>query len=432
MQRNIVVCSDGTTNAFGYGDTNVATLLRALNVSEPSKQLVFYEQGIGSNPKRIDKVKEYKSGLGADGLALIILPPPVEKFPAPITRLAGQLVEYGLKENLKEMYRALCTEASARDRVYLFGFSRGAFTVRALAGLIHHCNLLKNDSVGAKDNFDRLFDEAFLLFKEHYTDRDNQQKTRAFKKRNTECSIAFLGIWDTVKSYGGICPVTLPHLRHNPSVERICHAIAMDEHRTWYKDTTWGWLDSDRKNAPFIADDPRYSTQEIKEVWFPGYHTDVGGGGPGTWPFRWLFGEACEPSLGLLLNKYGRALLDTEVPLPNPSYNPRDSEHFLWRLSSLVPRFELDNEHRMSDGSASKRWRWGATGKRDMNSARRREFVCIHSSVGVSDVHNEDWGFRPERGWTASSRRSDHAVRASLWAVAVLALGLFLRAHMRW
>jgi uncharacterized protein (DUF2235 family) len=403
-QRNIVVCSDGTTNAFGYGDTNVATLIRALDASQPARQLVFYDQGIGSEPKRVDRLKEHKSDLGAAGEALTILPPPVEKFPARITRLRGQLLGYGLKENLREMYRALCAEANCGDRIFLFGFSRGAFTVRALAGLLYHCDVLTKTSVSKEETFDRLFEVAYGLFTSHYTDRDNRQKTQAFKEAHTaQCPIAFLGVWDTVKSYGGIDPVTLPHLRHNASVERICHATAMDEHRTWFKHTTWGWLDSDAKNAEFFAGDPRYSTQQIKEVWFPGYHADVGAGGPDTWPFHWLFNEACEPSLGLLLNSYGKTLLNRKV-LAGTRGNPRDSEHFLWKLSNLVPRLELDNEHRTSDGSASKRRRWGATGKRDLNSARRGKFVSVHSSVGsiegISNVNTEVSIYSPERGWT--------------------------------
>ena len=97
-QRTIIVCSDGTTNAFGYGDTNVATLIRALDLSQPARQLVFYDQGIGSKPKRVDRLKEYKIRLGAAGSGLTVLPPPVEKFPAPITRLRGELFGYGLRK----------------------------------------------------------------------------------------------------------------------------------------------------------------------------------------------------------------------------------------------------------------------------------------------------------------------------------------------
>lgn len=413
-QRTIIVCSDGTTNAFGYGDTNVATLIRALDLSQPARQLAFYDQGIGSKPKRVDRLKEYKIRLGAAGSGLTVLPPPVEKFPAPITRLRGELFGYGLKENLREMYRALCAEATCLDRIFLFGFSRGAFTVRALAGLLYHCNLLTKGSVSEKGSFDRLFEEAYDLFTAHYTDRDNRQKTQAFKEAHTaQCSIAFLGVWDTVKSYGGINPVTLLHLRHNASVERICHAIAIDEHRTWFKDTTWGWLDSDAKNAEFFAGDPRYSSQKIKEVWFPGYHADVGAGGPRTWPFHWLFSEACELSPGLLLNSYGETLLD-QKPLAGTRHNSRDSEHFLWKLSNLVPRRELDNEHRTSDGSAGKCWGWGATGKRDINSFRRLGFVSVHSSVGsiegISNVHTEISIYSPEHGWTISIHPKDDGV----------------------
>ena len=148
-------------------------------------------------------------------------------------------------------------------------------------------------------------------------------------------------------------PATIALLRHIASVERICHAIAIDEHRTWFKDTTWGWLDSDAKNAEFFAGDPRYSSQKIKEVWFPGYHADVGAGGPRTWPFHWLFSEACELSPGLLLNNYGETLLDQKPLAGTRTQLQRFGTLPLEALVSTPSGFRAQN----SDVNAGKCWR---------------------------------------------------------------------------
>jgi uncharacterized protein (DUF2235 family) len=114
------------------------------------------------------------------------------------------------------------------------------------------------------------------------------EKVRAFQKKfliHKDLKIYFLGLWDTVKSYGGIRPIVLPHLRHNPCVKIVRHALALDERRAWFDATTWGQLDSDTKGAALrlentlsVADMEALKTQDIEKVWFRGCHSDVGGG----------------------------------------------------------------------------------------------------------------------------------------------------------
>jgi uncharacterized protein (DUF2235 family) len=128
--------------------------------------------------------------------------------------------------------------------VYLFGFSRGAFTVRALAGLINRYGLAPRGA----GRLDAPFREIWRRYKPVMFDRADMKRWRHHRGRRS-CRIHFLGVWDTVKSYGGLWPVMLPHLRHNPIVKHVRHAIALDEKRGWFNMTTWGRLDSDRDRA---------------------------------------------------------------------------------------------------------------------------------------------------------------------------------------
>jgi uncharacterized protein (DUF2235 family) len=79
-------------------------------------------------------------------------------------------------------------------------------------------------------------------------------------------------MWDTVRSYGGVKQRTFLHLRHNPIVQIVRQALALDESRSWFRVSSWGRTDSDRP-----SDERRYQTQDIMEVWFRGSHSVVGG-----------------------------------------------------------------------------------------------------------------------------------------------------------
>ncbi|MFJ8787303.1 T6SS phospholipase effector Tle1-like catalytic domain-containing protein [Streptomyces sp. NPDC102476] len=153
------------------------------------------------------------------------------------------LFGYGLTGGVRTMYRELSDLYKAPDdRVFLFGFSRGAFTVRALAGLLYRCGL---PPAGCGD-LDARFAHAWSLYKPHSPADDQKAEIERLQETNRTCGIHFIGLWDTVKSYGGINPVSLPHLRHNPIVRHVRHALALHERRAWFQPTTWGQLDLDK------------------------------------------------------------------------------------------------------------------------------------------------------------------------------------------
>jgi uncharacterized protein (DUF2235 family) len=253
MPKNIVICADGTGNKYGATNTNVARFFAALDRSDPMRQVAAYFPGIGTIPSA--------SALTA-----------VSRL---TTQLASLVVGYGLLDLVAQMYAFLMAHYVYGDRIYLVGFSRGAFAVRALAGLIHRCGVLLPGS-------DHLIPYALRLYTPHVEhlpvhSRKLQRHKKALNRFVTAFSwprderpIELLALWDTVKSFGYFWPRSLPHTRHNPSVHRLRHALSLDERRAFYQATTWGGIDNNDKPAP--------KDQLIEEVWFAGVHSDVGGG----------------------------------------------------------------------------------------------------------------------------------------------------------
>jgi uncharacterized protein (DUF2235 family) len=380
MGRNIVVCSDGTGNTFDNRATNVTGLIGCI-VMDVNRQLVLYDQGIGTTATRTRQVDLLRQST-AERRALQVLAAPGGAEPLGwVKKGRGLVTGYGLKENVGQMYLALAECYQPGDRVFLFGFSRGAFTVRALAGLLYRCHLPRSTAGDLAARFDDAW-EAFLPVR----DKDLPvAEVQALRREHRPCPVHFLGLWDTVKSYGGLDPVILPHLRHNPTVAHVRHALALDEQRAWFKPTTWGRLDSDLDAAmtrlkPEDAETIRH--QDVCEVWFTGCHSDIGGGGPkaaGTAriALRWMLGEAANVDEGLILNKAGVALLQEADPPGPPAIH--QSWTRTWRAVEQLPRREIDNSglwptkvpHRGSDGA------------RDPYRSRRNGIVFVHTTVGA-------------------------------------------------
>ena len=269
MSRNIVICCDGTNNEFGVNNTNVVRLIQALN-RDPAKQRLHYDPGVGTLPE-VGRV----TALG--------------KW---LSKVRGLAFGSGLSSIVEDAYSYLMDFWEPGDRVFLFGFSRGAYSVRVLAGLLHALGLLPRGnqnllpyvmrlfkgSRGRRDNKDywNLLNHFRWTFARQISDRDDDRRF----------PVHFLGVWDSVSSVGWVWdPVTYPFTRRNPSIEVIRHAVSVDERRCFF-----------RQNLMVPAD--REPPQDFKELWFPGVHCDVGGGYPktegGLWqePFRWMIAEA--------------------------------------------------------------------------------------------------------------------------------------------
>ncbi len=371
MPKNIVVCSDGTGNSWGEQVSNVVRLVQSIALNRSAEQVALYDQGIGTDPRHVNEITGYKDRDRDERCGLSVLDPPYHAWwvPPQVARVFGLTVGYGLRRNVRELYAALARCYEDGDVLYLFGFSRGAFTVRVLAGLIFRCGLLPRDA----PDFDAAFEHAYDLYTPHLQDFDAVAR---FKRdsRAREPRVHFLGLWDTVKSYGGIWPQSLPHLRHNPIVDTVRHGLALDEQRSWFLPTSWGGIDSDRR-----MDDPRYGTQEVVEIWFRGCHSDVGGGyaddAAASIPLRWMLNEAA--AAGLRLNQAGRDVAASSDP---PCPHVHDSLTGGWLFTEYLPRWELDN----STSPPKRFFKCGRTGARHPTQFARQQIVRMHSSVGAA------------------------------------------------
>jgi uncharacterized protein (DUF2235 family) len=360
--------------------SNVSHLVQSLDLGACHEQLVFYDQGIGTTASLVEDIKRFKASTDAKRDGLIILDPPKVPIARSVAKLAGLAAGYGLYANLREMYQALAKDYdAATDLVFLMGFSRGAFTVRALAGLLYRCGLPSRQFAEDDEAFGFCFSQAYAAYKPHCEDWVRIDRFRKTYEA-VDVAIHFLGIWDTVKSYGGIWPQSLPHLRYNPIVRNVRHAVALDEHRSWFLPTSWGGIDRDAHLAPGIRFHPGYEYQTVKEVWFVGCHSDIGGGDAeaetAKIACRWMLGEATHA--GLLLDRNCDSWI-FEADKPDTRPENHESYGIGWWLSDLIPRWELDNSTRPPGYP----FKWPGRGRRCIENVRRDRNLYFHSTTGV-------------------------------------------------
>ena len=254
--KNIVILADGTWNSPENSEvTNVVQLARAIAPRTPTgnaPQVVFYDWGVGS-----------------DG-----------------SRLWSGLTGAGIEKNIVDGYRFLVHNYEPGDALYFFGFSRGAYTVRSLAGLIRQAGILRREHEG-------MIPEAYRLYRERSDDsHPKDPRATAFRALHAHADrteIDFVGVWDTVGRLG----IPLLHwgagdgeaipfhdVKASSIIRCARHAVAIDERRVDYVPTLW---------------EPKPG-MDIQQVWFAGAHSDVGGGyaeqGLSNCALRWIIAEA--------------------------------------------------------------------------------------------------------------------------------------------
>ena len=283
--RNIIICLDGTSNKFGRDFTNVLRLFDSIQRNTP-EQVAYYDPGVGTLPQ--------------PGLAN-----PVKWLKWKLWNLADLAVGWGLEQNVEEAYQFLMNVWEEGDRIFLFGFSRGAYTARVLAGLLHTIGLLRRDT-------DNLLPYLMSMYKSIDEDKRNNFWEMTTRFRNLFCQpsgeqrafpIHFLGVWDTVASYGWIWNPTFANTAFNPSVRTVRHAVSIDERRAFFR-------------SNHIS---RKQPGDVKEFWFPGVHADVGGGYPeaegGLWrpAFEWMIEEAIHAGIHIDQVRLDRVRTRSEV-----------------------------------------------------------------------------------------------------------------------
>ena len=326
MTKNIVVCCDGTGNQIERNLSNVLKLFRIINKND--EQRVYYNAGIGTIGSS-DAWSRWR-----------------QDFKSVFELAAG----YGLDADILGAYNFICHQHENGDAIFLFGFSRGAYTVRAVAGMIHMIGLLPPDQLNIADYALRSYKQA--------SDDDDFGIAWHFSKVSgaRAARIRFLGVWDTVASVlvprrDRIVPqlLTLPHTRRNPSVEVFRHAMAIDERRRMFRLNRWiepqpFVLNPFDKSAPQVQ-------QNIKQVWFAGVHADIGGGYPeaesqlAKFPLHWMICEAT--GHGLKINSamrnhlvLGRPRAGAKTPFvkPDPASDAHDSLTWGWLPLEWVPK----------------------------------------------------------------------------------------------
>lgn len=334
MGKNIVLLLDGTSNEIKADRSNVLRLFGTLERSD--RQIVYYDPGVGT--------------FGAD-----------ESW-SPLVRDAcevwGLATGWGLDHNVKEAYRFLVENYNRgpevdgrhpdRDRIYIFGFSRGAYTARVLAGFIHAFGLTSRYYLN-------LLDYAYRTYKS-ISDQPAGEGTSPFAGMrlyertldNDRPPIKLLGLFDTVASMiekgpRGLQLKTHPFTNKNPSVEWVRHAVAIDERRTMFRPELW-LLDQDYRGNPFA---PVKSKQNAKEVWFAGVHGDIGGGYPEgeshqiKIPLDWMIRETEPSGLQYSSTAIDKVVLGSDFPahMPLDPVAPlHNSMTCKWRILECVPR----------------------------------------------------------------------------------------------
>ena len=286
MPRNIVVCCDGTGNEYGQHNTNVVKLYEAL--VRDSNQIAFYDPGVGT-------------------FSFLGIP-----LGRKIGLLLGQAFGAGLQQNIEDAYRYIMDHYQPDDRLFLFGFSRGAYTVRALAGMLNLCGLLEKGSGNLVPYASRI-----------YNNRARHDVAPGFKRAYCrECRPYFIGVWDTVGSMGWFWSRKFFDATLHNDITFGYHAVSIDERRNKFPVSLWN-------------EAARAEHQTIEQVWFPGVHSDVGGSyaevGLSDITLQWMLEKA--EAHGVHLKPSGRNAL-----APDPSGILHNSRTGWWRLWRPAPR----------------------------------------------------------------------------------------------
>lgn len=276
MPKKLVFCADGTWDDPN-NNSNVCQLYTALE-NLPGVQIPMYDSGVGTDGTQIDKV--LGGGIGA-----------------------------GLFQKIKDGYSAISAQYQPGDQVYIFGFSRGAYTARSLAGMIAICGL---PTINQTDS--QCLDMAFEAYR-NAAQRDLLLETLNTAYKMDNATIQLLGVWDTVGSLGipalfgsidviqyGFLSTTL----HEDVVTAV-QALSIDEQRMQFQPAVF---------APSV-----YPNQTLVQVWFSGVHCDVGGGyppdssgaSPSNIPLLWMASYAKQAGLQFKPGAFSNALLTLDA-----------------------------------------------------------------------------------------------------------------------
>ncbi|KAF7364572.1 DUF2235 domain-containing protein [Mycena venus] len=319
--RTLILCFDGTGDQFDSDNSNIVQFFSMLPKGDRTKQMVYYQAGIGT----------------------YTTPEIASPFWSNISKFIDEAIAWNLHAHVMDGYEFLMQNYTANDRICIFGFSRGAYIARSLAGMLHKVGLLPacNHQVSNPGLWRIGFPSLTLTVKRMQfaykmfttTDETGWKQSNAFKKAfSIDVDIEFIGVWDTVNSVG-LIPKRLPFTTSNNIVRTFRHAISLDERRAKFKPNLWN-RPNDKEKLLSISDQTqqhhhkkprpkkkmsqrmmenkyardRTQPTDIEEVWFAGCHCDVGGGSVDNdtthnlarIPLRWMVRECFKTNSGIM------------------------------------------------------------------------------------------------------------------------------------
>ena len=321
--RQLVILCDGTSNNVTgkITDTHVVALAEWLAAHPDPARITFYDPGVG-NPGELPGATVW------------------DQLRRTFDRLQGLAFGRGVYENMAECYQFLMQHYRPGDQIYLFGFSRGAFTARCVAGLVNQFGVLQAHMASMLPTLLHVY--FAQRKKSTHWNAIASQSTRLFTSAESrQVPVHFIGVWDTVASVGlppfGAKMTALPTASGKQFVH-IRQALALDEQRLQFQPRLYAG-----DNGPFKT--ATGGDGDLVQLWFSGSHCDVGGGYPAAQaqlshaPLRWLVNEAV--ACGLRTAPMAEAENGAEASKPKARtrvVNSQTCVQALWALSGLVVR----------------------------------------------------------------------------------------------
>ncbi|KII96173.1 hypothetical protein PLICRDRAFT_96153 [Plicaturopsis crispa FD-325 SS-3] len=327
--RTLILCFDGTGDQFDNDNSNIVQFFTMLKKGDNMTQMVYYQAGIGTYV------------------------PKSTPMAATVSKTLDEMIAWNLGQHVRDGYEFVMQNYHAGDKICIFGFSRGAYTARALAGMIHKVGLLPVCN-------HQQVPFAYSMFKRD--DEAGWAQSTAFKKAfSIDVDIEFMGVFDTVVSVG-LWPRTLPFTASNSSVHTFRHAVSLDERRSKFKANLYHIDKYPKPSAPRASEhealprssentivephnsgkplsqkqlqrkynDPSKPT-DVLEVWFSGCHCDVGGGSVANGtpnslariPLRWMIRQCFLADTGIIFDVEGLKLAGLDPASLYPIVRPR-------------------------------------------------------------------------------------------------------------
>ena len=332
MTKNIILCSDGTGDKGGNGnESNVYKLYQAVDIhNKETQQVSFYDNGVGT--------KEDGSAVKSNKIWVT---------------LSGAL-GLGFKDNVRDLYEYLARHYQAGDKIFIFGFSRGAATVRAFTGFINCCGLLDKSKTATEAEFQTQINNALQAYVEI---KSKPELASDFKEEfaitgkdyapDANLQIHFLAVWDTVSALGfpdgtwktsdwffkitdklfytleKMTDKKWPHQFYdyelNDNILNAYQALAIDDERKTF--------------CPKIWDENKRKPDSVEQVWFAGAHANIGGGYPRSGlsniTLQWLINQASEK--GLVFIEHEVTTIEAHANAEDKLYDSRDGFAIYYR-----------------------------------------------------------------------------------------------------